>query len=59
MPSCANKSANNPLDIDTKIIPLEQFRIVFGDIKSYGKHPLISTGTMPSYPMVSCGKEIK
>jgi hypothetical protein len=30
-----------------------------GDIKSYGKLPLASTGTPPSYPMVSSGDQIK
>jgi hypothetical protein len=30
-----------------------------GDIKSYGKHPFISSGTMTPHPMVSSGIEIK
>jgi hypothetical protein len=29
------------------------------DIKSYGSLPFISDGKLPSYPMISSGKEIK
>jgi hypothetical protein len=59
MPPCANKSANNPPDIDTKIIPLEHLFFTLRDIKSYGELPFISTGTLAPHPMISTGDEIK
>jgi len=30
-----------------------------GDIKSYGKHPFVSSGTRAPHPMVSSGIKIK
>jgi hypothetical protein len=59
MPPCVNRSANNPFEIDTKIIPLEQLFLVLGDIKSYGKRPFISSGTLAPHPVISSGKQIK
>ena len=47
MPPSISKSANNPLEIDTKLIPLEQVSLALGDIKSYGEHPLVSNGDNP------------
>jgi hypothetical protein len=59
MPPCDNKSANNPLERDTKIIPLEQIFMALRDIKSYGELPFVSSGAYPSHPMISSGIEIK
>jgi len=59
MPPCVNKSANNPLERDTKIIPLEQFFMALRDIKSYGELPFASSGRYLPHPMISSGKGIK
>ena len=59
MPPCANKSANNPFEIETKIIPLGQFFMALEDIKSYGKHPFVSSGELVPHPMISSGDLIQ
>ena len=41
------------------MIPLGQFFMVLEDIKSYGKHPFVSSGELVPHPMISSGDLIQ
>jgi len=50
MPPCASKSANNPLEIDTKMIPLEQFHIALRILRVMVNSPLFPVELKPGTP---------